>query len=262
MPFHQTENIRYYSFGIFDNAAITHAAFTRHGGISPIPWDSLNMGGTVGDAKAHVAANRISAFRSLGRAPESLFDVWQVHSADVVIANEPRPQDQPYLKADAMLTNRTGISLFMRFADCVPILLYDPVRKVIGLVHAGWQGTVKKTAQAAVQKMIDHFRTSPNDILAGIGPSIGAHHYQVGSDVIEQVQTAFAGHAEGLLIKESGAIQFDLWAANRLILEQTGVRQIEVAGVCTACHTDDWFSHRFEKGQTGRFGVLIALKES
>jgi len=262
MSFHQVDKIRYYTFSIFADTAVTHAVFTRHGGVSPKPWNSLNMGGTVGDALANVAANRISAFRSVGCAPESLFDVWQVHSADVAIANEPRPLEQAYLKADAILTNRTGISLFMRFADCVPILLHDPVQKAIGLVHSGWQGTVKKTALAAVKKMNNLFHSNPTDILAAIGPSIGAHHYQVGSNVIEQVQTAFGDQAEGLLIEESGAIHLDLWAANHLVLEQAGVCQIEVAELCTACHNDDWFSHRYEKGQTGRFGVLIALKDS
>ncbi|MEN8172505.1 MAG: peptidoglycan editing factor PgeF [Chloroflexota bacterium] len=261
MPFHQVDKIRYFTFDIFDNTAVTHAVFTRHGGVSPKPWASLNMGGTVGDPLDHVASNRISAFRSVERAPESLYDVWQVHSADVVVANQPRPLDQPYLKADAILTNKPNISLFMRFADCVPILLHDPANKVVGLVHAGWQGTVKKAVQSAVQKMSDQFHSDPDKIIAAIGPSIAAHHYQIGQNVIEQVQGTFSDHIDELLLKENGDVQFDLWAANRLILEQAGVRQIEIAGLCTACHNDDWFSHRFEKGQTGRFGVLIALNE-
>ncbi|MBE9524293.1 MAG: peptidoglycan editing factor PgeF [Chloroflexi bacterium] len=261
MPFHQVDKIRYYTFGIFDDTAITHAVFTRHGGISSKPWDSLNMGGTVGDASAHVAANRISAFHSVGSAPDSLFDVWQVHSADVVVANEPRQLDQPYLRADAILTNRTDISLFMRFADCVPILLHDPVQKVIGLCHAGWQGTVKKVARAALVKMKLSYGCTPSDVLAAIGPSIGAHHYQVGSDVVTQVQTTFGTQAEDLLSNINGEYHFDLWAANRLILMQEGVKNIEIAGLCTACHKDDWFSHRAEHGLTGRFGVLIKLDE-
>jgi YfiH family protein len=261
MTFHQFDLLRYFTFKLFADAAITHAVFTRHGGVSPKPWDSLNMGATVGDDLARVTANRVSSFLSVGLAPKSLFDVWQIHSAEVVVADAPRPVDQPYLKADAILTNKKNVSLYMRFADCVPILLHDPVRKVIGLVHSGWQGTVKKVAQAAVIKMQTHYGSAPENILAAIGPSIGAHHYQVGTEVVEQVRAAFGKQANNLLINLDGARQFNLWAANQLILKQSGVKNIEIAGICTACHTDDWFSHRAEHGVTGRFGVLIALNE-
>jgi YfiH family protein len=261
MSFHHFDLLRYLTFEIFADAAVTHAVFTRHGGVSPKPWESLNIGGTVGDDLARVAANRVSSFRSVGLAPNSLFDVWQIHSAEVVVADAPRPVNQPYLKADAILTNKKNVSLYMRFADCVPILLHDPVRKVIGLVHAGWQGTVKKVVQAAITKMESQYGSAPENILAAIGPSIGAHHYQVGSEVVEQVRAAFGEQANNLLLNLDGAWQFDLWAANQLILKQSGVVKIEVAGLCTACHTDDWFSHRAEHGVTGRFGVLIALNE-
>ena len=259
MPFHQSDLLRYFTFDSLTDSAVTHAVFTRRGGASPKPWDSLNMGGTVGDDLVRVAANRVSAFRSVSCAPESIFDVWQIHSADVVIVNSPRSLEKPYRKADAILTDKKNVSLFMRFADCVPILLHDPVRNVIGLCHAGWQGTVKKVARTAIAKMKVHFNCSPLDILAAIGPSIGAHHYQVGPSVVKQVKIAFKKEAKGLLPNINGEFHFDLWAANRLILTQEGVKNIEIAGLCTACNTDDWFSHRAEQGRTGRFGILLQL---
>ncbi len=259
MPFHQFGLLRYYTFDIFSDSSITQAVFTRHGGISPKPWDSLNMGSTVGDDLAHVDNNRDCAFQSVSCTPESMYDVWQVHSADVVIVDSPRSLEKPHLKADAILTNIKNISLFMRFADCVPILLHDPVRNVIGLCHAGWQGTVKKVASTALSKMKSYYGCSPTDILAAIGPSIAAHHYQIGPSVVKLVQAAFEKEAKGLLPKINGECHFDLWAANRLILMQAGVKNIEVAGLCTACHTDDWFSYRAEQGKTGRFGVLMQL---
>jgi YfiH family protein len=147
----------------------------------------------------------------------------------------------------------------MRFADCVPILLYDPGRRVVGLVHAGWKGTVARIASAAVQAMRDQWGTQPDEIQAGIGPSIGAHHYSVGPDVITEVEKAFGQDANSLLPAQDGGVQFDLWAANRLVLEQGGVRDIETAGLCTACDLSSWFSHRAEPGGTGRFGAIIAL---
>ena len=149
----------------------------------------------------------------------------------------------------------------MRFADCTPVLLYDPARQVIGLVHAGWLGTVRGAARAAVESMQKRYASDPADILAAIGPAIGPDHYEIGADVIAQVKAADGSQAEELLTAHGKSIHFDLWKANQLILSGVGVHQIEVAGICTACHLDDWYSHRGEKGKTGRFGALIALQD-
>ncbi|HLO30586.1 MAG TPA: peptidoglycan editing factor PgeF [Anaerolineales bacterium] len=257
MAFIQHNGIRYYQF---DALPICHALFTRHGGVSPDPWGSLNVGGTVGDDLERVRHNCILSCQALGCAPESIFDVWQVHSADVVCARAPRPHGESYRQADIILTDRPNITLFMRFADCVPILLYDPRNGVIGLAHAGWMGTLRDVATAAVSGMKKNYGSKPADIIAGIGPSIGPDHYEIGADVILQVMQKHADESELLLKSHSGKIHFNLWEANRLSLERAGVGQIEVCGICTACHTQDWFSHRAEKGRTGRFGALISLQ--
>lgn len=258
MPFFHQNGLRYYTFEIFPKN-ITQAVFTRQGGVSPHPWDSLNVGGSIGDDITHVRENRIRSFKALGRVPESIHDVWQVHSADVVYADEPRPLDTQYHKADIMLTDNPQVTLFMRFADCTPILLYDPKKQVVGTVHSGWLGTVRRATQAAIEAMQERYATNPTDILAAIGPAIGPDHYEVGEDVILQVRDAFGVQGGSLLEKHGKSIHFDLWKANRILLENAGVKQIETAGICTACHTDDWFSHRAEKGKTGRFGAMIAL---
>jgi YfiH family protein len=147
----------------------------------------------------------------------------------------------------------------MRFADCVPIFLHDPSHRAIGIVHAGWLGTVRGAASAAVQAMQAQFGTDPANLVAGIGPSIGPDHYEVGNDVASQVRQAFGADAPVLISIQNGRTHFDLWAANRLLLERAGVRNVETAGLCTVCHNDDWFSHRAEHGRTGRFGAVIAL---
>jgi YfiH family protein len=177
----------------------------------------------------------------------------------VVCVDAPRDPALPHIRADILLTDRPEVTLFMRFADCVPILLYDPVKQVVGLAHAGWLGTVRQVVKTAVEAMRIHYGSLPEDLIAGIGPSIAAHHYEVGLEVVEQVRRTFGGQAESLLPSRNGAVQFDLWAANCLALENCGVRKIEISGLCTACHTEDWYSHRKEQGKTGRFGVLIAL---
>ena len=259
MPFHENDRLRYYRFDIFSNA-VTQAVFTRRGGVSPAPWHSLNLGGSVGDDPAHVAANRIRVFQAMGCKPESIHDVWLVHGTDIVYADAPRPLDQPSAKADIIFTDNPNVSLFMRFGDCVPILFHDPKKKVIGIAHAGWMGTLRGVVGAAVEGMRSHYGSNPKDIVAGIGPSIGVDHYEVGAEVVAQFQEKFGAEADQMLQTRNGSAYLDLWASNSMQLQKAGVDQIQVSGICTACHLDDWFSHRAEKGKTGRFGALMALQ--
>jgi YfiH family protein len=259
MPFVEKNGLRYYIFDLFPRSVL-HGVITRRGGLSPAPWESLNVGGTVGDDKSHVRANRQRTFEAFGRDMASLFDVWQVHSADVVCAEKPRDPDADLTQADIILTDRPEITLYMRFADCVPLLFHDPVKQVIGLAHAGWMGTMKGVARATVEAMQSRYGCKPENILAAVGPSIGPDHYEVGADVIAKTRESFGAEAERLLDTSGGRTTLDLWTANYLQLQNAGVERIEVAGLCTVCHLDDWFSHRAEKGKTGRFGALMALQ--
>lgn len=261
MQLHQNGTLRYYSFNSFDRYGLIHGLFTRQGGVSPAPWASLNLGGTVGDGRDNVVENRRRIFDLLGRPVDSIFDSWQVHGREVICADQPRPLNSPHQKADAILTSRPEITLFMRFADCVPILLFDPVQQVAGIIHAGWRGTVDRAAEAGVQKMQACYGSRPENILAGIGPSICVDHYEIGQgpDVVAAVRAAFGRDAEAVLYQKNDSIHFDLWKANQIVLEASGVRQVEQAELCTCCHNQEWFSHRAEKGKTGRFGVLMSL---
>jgi YfiH family protein len=259
MPFHQPDSIRYFTFESLSDAGIKHAIFTRRGGLSPQPWDSLNVGGLRGDDPERVYKNRVLSFNTLHRTPESVYDVWQVHSADVICTTGSRPPGVRHRKADSILTDNPEVTLFMRFADCVPIMLHDPVRKVVGLVHAGWMGTVKRIISATVETMETVYHTNPADVIAAIGPSISVHHYEVGREVAEQVESSFRNESMGMLVQEGDATYFDLWLANQRLLEQSGISEIESSGICTACNLQDWYSHRGERGNTGRFGALITL---
>src|SRR5512138_448096 len=250
MAFIQHNGIRYFQFDLLPTR---HALFTRHGGVSPDPWGTLNVGGTVGDDLTRVRENRLLSFQALGCAPESIFDVWQIHSADVVCARAPRPTGESYRQADIILTDQPDVTLFMRFADCVPIVLHDPCKGAVNLAHAGWMGTLRGVATAAIEAMKKNYGSNPADIVAGIGPSIGPDHYEIGADVILQVMQKYSDESQLFLKSHHGQIHFTLWQATRLSLERLGVHQIEVAQLCTACHTEDWFSHRAEKGRTGRF---------
>ncbi len=259
MPFIDSGSVRYFSFDLFNDAGVLNAVFTRRGGISPAPWASLNIGATVGDAGERVQENRRLALAAVGREPSFVYEAWQVHGARAISAAGPRAPGSEYQKADILLTATRDCALLMRFADCVPVFLYDPVSDVVGLVHTGWLGTVRQAVRAAVRAMENRYGTRPAELLAGIGPSIGPDHYEVGENVISAVRRSFGETARTVLPARDGSVHFDLWQANRLLLEQAGVRHIEVAELCTACHLEDWYSHRGENGHTGRFGALIGL---
>jgi YfiH family protein len=242
-------------------ARLSHGIFTRRGGVSGPPFESLNVGSTVGDAQANVLENRQRLARTLGVRDEDIHTVWQVHGADVLVL---RGADNrwPPPQADALVTERVDLPISMRFADCVPLLFYDPVKKVLGMAHAGWRGTAAGVGPSTVKTMRDAFGCRPADIVAGIGPSIGPARYEVGPEVAAAIGAAF-GDVEGLLFHPNGGsdrLHLDLWEANRRALQMAGVRQIEVAELCTASNVDEFYSHRAEGGRTGRFGVLAVLR--
>ena len=254
------EGLTYYRFGGWEG--IRHGVFTRQGGASRAPFDSLNLGGNVGDDPKAVRQNHERMYATLGVDDAKACTVWQALSADVVIANQPVSGRRWLAHADGLMTDRVGLPLSMRFADCTPILYHDPRNGVIAIAHAGWRGTVQGIAGIVIRAMVSAYGCDPADIRAGIGPAIGPNKYQVGEEVVAAVQEHF-GTTAGLIRRDAtdGTAYLNLWAANQLDLERAGVlsEHIDVAGLCTAEHVDEFFSHRQEKGKTGRFGAVIAL---
>jgi polyphenol oxidase len=261
MPFHQSGSLRYFTFDSFDRHNLPHGLFARHGGVSPQPWESLNLATTVGDTRENVIENRQRIFDVFDRPVESIYDTWQVHGTEAIRADLPRPLTEPPKKADAILTGRKEITLFMRFADCVPVFLFDPEHQVIAIAHAGWRGTLDRIAAITVERMTAEFGTRPANVLAGIGPSICVDHYEIGKDpqVVASARQVFGARAGEVLAQTNGSIHLDLWKANQIILEEIGVQQVEQSGVCTHCQNQDWYSHRGEHGKTGRYGALLAM---
>ena len=259
-------SVVYYQFhSLADVAGLAHGAFTRLGGASRAPWDGLNTGHTVGDDDAAVEHNHRLIADALGVARSDVVSPHQVHGTAVAVVTE-RDRGRVIPQTDALVTRSPNVPLMLRFADCAPLFFYDPVQRAVGLAHAGWRGTVAGVGRATVEAMVGSFGSRPGDLLAGIGPAIGVCCYEVGEDVAQEACEAFpsTGQPEdrGPLASEpNGRWHLDLWAANRRQLEESGVRQIEVAGTCTSCHTEEWFSHRAEKGRTGRWGAAIGLRE-
>jgi YfiH family protein len=212
----------------------------------------------VPDERDRVYANRRRVYGQFGRDTDTVVHAHLVHGADVARVTEA--DNGAWVEhVDGLITDQLGCVLTMNFADCAPILLYDPRRRAIGLGHAGWKGAVVDLPGAMVRAMTAEFGSDPAGLVAAIGPCIGPCCYEVGGDVIDSVRAAFA--EPDTLLRQNGGPRphFDLPAANRANLAQAGVRLIEMADYCTACRTDLFFSHRAEKGRTGRFGVVLAL---
>lgn len=242
----------------FESLAVDHALFTRQGGVSPTPFASLNLSVSVADDKANVYANRRRAYGLFGRDTHSVVHAHLVHGNRVARVSSA-DNGSWVSEVDGIMSNEPGCALTMNFADCSPILLYDPQQQAIGLGHAGWQGAVKDLAGALVRGMGQAFGSAPAGLQAAIGPSIGPCCYEVGETVISAVQGAFTDW-EGLFVPgRSNRPHFNLPEANRRNLQRAGVGHIEMAECCTACHTDLFFSHRAEKGLTGRFGMVMVL---
>lgn len=274
---------------------LAHGIFTRHGGVSPAPWHSLNLSTATGDSRAHIDENYRRIYGAFGHSPATAVISSQVHGKRVAVVSGEHGGER-LDSCDGLVTDKPGVVLLQRHADCVPVLVYDPKRPAIGVAHAGWRGTLAGMSVELVRAMVEAFGSRPADLIAAIGPSIGACCYDVGEEVqrsfVEQWAPALgksgmahsplaqqlngAGHRRAgdqnvplierhadagpwLVAGGDGKVRLDLWVANRAMLAGAGVREIEVAGICTACHVEDFYSARAENRRNGCFGAVIAL---
>ena len=253
---------------IFPEDRLVHGFSARQGGVSAAPFDTLNMALHVGDDPAHVWENRRRYLAALGLDAERICTIRQVHGTEIVRAfrrdagRGARDYADALADADAVVTNDSGVTLLLCYADCVPVLLYDPVHNAAGLVHAGWKGTVQRIAAKTVKRMGEEFGTSPSEVLAGIGPSIGAGCYTVGAEVAERFRAEFSAHAAELVRVQDEEIHLDLWAANSIQLVEAGVSadNIDRAGICTSCDRSFFYSYRAAGGRTGRLAAVMELR--
>jgi len=238
---------------------------TRHEGVSRPPFNSLNLGINTDDSPHNVEGNRSLLARTFGITMEQLVTVRQNHGSDLLVIDAPNDDVSHFLgiEADGIITNQPAIMIGVTVADCVPILLYDPDRKVIAAVHAGWQGTAATIVARAVKGMQTIFGTDPAAVKAAIGPCINRCCYQVD----QPVKDGFKDQPElWLAVSEpdgTGAWRLDLALANRMQLEDAGLSSlnIQTAGHCVCCQKDLFFSYRRDNGETGRQIGFIMLKE-
>ncbi len=229
---------------------------------------NLNTGLHTGDDPIHVLENRKLIFGSLGLEFDSFTAAQQVHGANVVRVNEGERGRGAHRYKDAipatdgLITDLPGVPIGVFTADCVPIFLFDPVRKSVGIVHAGWRSAAVGIAGTAVKRMNDEFGSNPADMWAAFGPSIGSCCYEVGRDVFDAFSKAFENTASFFRQTKDDKWHLDLWLANRCQLEEAGLdgtRIIETK-ICSACNSDEYFSARKLGSRTGRTLSVIAIK--
>jgi len=258
---HQINGLAYYTFPSLDPfPELVHAVTTRHGGVSTGPYATLNLAKGLGDDPAAVEENVHRVCAAIGASREQLIRPRQRHTANVRRVGLAE-RGQILDGYDVLITDRPGALLLLLYADCAPVLIYDPRHRALALAHSGWRGTVLGAARAAVDALGREFGSRPGELVAAIGPSIGPCCYEVGAEVVDAVRATFTRPDSLLPVHPGGRSHFDLWAANYCWLAAAGVRQVEVAGLCTACHTDEFYSHRAEGGRTGHFGALMGLRD-
>lgn len=238
---------------IFDTAKIIAAQSTRLGGISPEPFNSLNLGLSVNDDEKNVLKNRELFFRSLGVELSQVSRCYQVHGDAVLVVDKPVTNE----KYDAQITNKPNIYLAVSVADCTPILIHDTKNNAVAAIHAGWRGTVGKIVSNALQLMKENYGTDGKDCKAFIGACISYENFEVGEEVavhFDDLQKSFDSARQKWFV--------NLKEANKKQLLDFGLRteNIEITSYCTVTNNDTFFSHRKENGKTGRMMAVIGIK--
>ena len=275
---------------------LIHGFSTRLGGKTTVyrPGDKhasdLNLGFTDSDERKTVVSNRKLFVSAVSKGKDSLGMVtlrqihssliWRVQASDVQASGKPA-----VLKGDGLMTDEPGVLLGIQTADCIPVLLADRKKRAVAAFHAGWRGTLARIVENGVGRMRLEFGSKPEDLIASIGPGIGQCCYSIGGEVREQFESQFA-YAPDLFhevydadpVREKypmlfltarapghsdlgPAMHLDLAEANRRQLLAAGLRKAAIAmtGQCTGCHTDRFFSHRIERGFTGRMLSVIGI---
>ena len=269
MKVSRMKEMEYLTFPIFEETGtVTHLVSTRLGGVSTGDCASLNFSYVRDTDKAAVDEN----FRRMAEVFDAEMDAFvcsdQTHTTNVRLVTEKDrgkgvTRQRDYSDVDGLVTDVPGLILSTFYADCVPLLFFDPIHRAIGCSHSGWRGTVGEMGRVMVEAMEKYFGSRPEDILAAVGPSICRDCYEVGEEVAEEFENLFSGEAgEVLTAKGNGKYLLDLWKANEKVLLSAGIRKehLAVTDICTCCNPEYLFSHRASRGKRGNIGAFIMLK--
>lgn len=245
---------------------ILHFTSTRFGGVSSGSYESLNIGLFSGDKDEHIRENFSRLYQAVGIENKQLHIPYQTHAHKVVkidqqFLNQNSTIRQELLHGvDALVTNLPNQCIGVSTADCVPILLFDPVQKAVGAVHAGWRGTCARIASHTVQSMQENYGTNPQDLIVAIGVSISPDVYEVGDELVGFFQKENF-ETNKIFFKKGEKHHLDLWEANKMVLVEAGVKaeNIEISGLCSFTEQDRFFSARRLGIKSGRMvsGIMV-----
>lgn len=246
---------------------VRHCFTTRKGGVSQGHFGEMNMGLSRGEDLSLVRKNYEIISEAMGFRGDSFVTTQQTHTTTVRrITEEDRGmgvlRERGYTDVDGLITNVPQLPLVIFGADCVPIFFVDTKNKAIGLCHCGWKGTGERMAERTLKAMMAEFGTEPPAVVAAIGPSIGKCCFQVDDPVVDLFRKNIS-FAEDIIFddpQEAGKYRIDLWETNRRLLWDMGVREIEISGLCTMCHTELFYSHRKMGEARGVMAGILELR--
>ncbi len=256
----QKNGVMYITFPILEHLGVKHCFSTRVGGVSNGKYSTMNLSYTNGDDKEKVDENFKRICNIIGAEPSNLVFSKQTHTVNIVNITklgEIVPPD-----TDGMITNLKGAVLCSSYADCVPLIFYDPNKKVIASSHSGWRGTVGEIGRLTVERMSNDYGCNPHDIVAVIGPSICMDCYEVDDTVVREVMKMNIDvPPSALLQKGGGKYQLDLKELCKSTLIKSGVKETHIlkSDICTCCNSQYLHSHRATKGERGILSSLIYL---
>lgn len=256
--------LQYYPLG----EGVTAFSSTRQGGYSEGRYGEFNINRYCGDSEEAIQKNRETLCQLLGIEDHSLLMPHQVHLAEIAVVDREMltlPTEEILQKLDgidALMTNEAGVCIGVSTADCIPVLLYDPIQRASCAIHAGWRGTVQRIVEKAVARMTEVFGSDPQNLIAQIGPGIHLESFEVGDEVYQTFEKE--GFPMELISKKYEKWHIDLPECNRLQLVAAGIPEthIAVSPVCTFQQSDTFFSARKLSINSGRIFTGILLQES
>ncbi|MDO4554459.1 MAG: peptidoglycan editing factor PgeF [Lachnospiraceae bacterium] len=267
----EKNGVTYLTFPLLEKAGLVHGFTTRLGGVSEGDCASMNLSFTRGDREEDVRENYRLIGDALGLDMNRAVLSHQVHKTEICFVTEKDagrgicPDKEKLFEIDGLMTKDKNIPLVTFFADCVPLLFYDPKGKVIAASHSGWRGTVEKIGAKTVEKMVNEAGSHKEDILAVVGPSICQDCYEVSEDVAQEFARIFSREEceEIMIDKHNGKYQLDLWKANEMILLGAGIKRenLAVTDLCTCCNPKFLFSHRASQGKRGNLSAILCLTD-
>ncbi len=263
----EVDNLKYLTFPSLEKQNdLFHCFTTRYGGVSEGCFSSMNLALVTNDDMKNVYKNYEILCEKLSLNQHDMVRTYQTHTANIRYATDEDKgkffdEIPGYIDVDGLITDKKNIALTTCHGDCTPIYFYDPIKKIIGMAHAGWKGTVQNIAGNMVKKFKNDFNSNSKDIITVIGPSLCQSCFEVDEDV-KDVFIDTDINFKNYMIAKGKKYHFDLWEINKYLMMQEGIlaENIEISRLCTKCNNDMFFSHRGQKGMRGLMIGIIMIK--